>query len=1704
MLQGKFTIFISIFLISLGGICNSGPQSTTCKSIPGFIENKGQILNQKNKPNPGVLFLLNTPGMKVQLRKGGFSYDLFTPPPAPPLQVRGGIDSVSPPFPGMGLRGGVYYHRIDIDLQNSNLNPAIIPSEPSPDYLNYYTTGTPDSGIRMVRQYGRVTYRGVYPGIDLEFISTGKQGYKYNFIVHPGGKIRDIRLKISGPDKITLEQDTLKFVTHFGEAEELIPESYFQANDSKVSVRVRFQRISEGIYGFSAQEAIPENSTLVVDPTAIRLWGTYFGGPYEDGGYDYVAVDLFNNVFFTGWVSSLTNIATEGSYQDTIGGNWDLFLAKFTAGGQRVWATYIGGTEEEIEGHCAIDKTGNIYVAGATQSSNGIASAGAHQTTFGGGIYWDCFLEKFNNEGFRLWGTYYGGSNNDEWSSVCVDKYRNVFLAGATSSTNAIATAGSWQPNLVSNGAAFLAKFDSNGVRQWGTYYGGETLSSTGAYGCTTDNSGNVYLSGETSAQTNIATSGVFQPTFGGGFGDGFIAKFTNDGQRIWGTYYGGPNIDFGWSCMTDSAKNVILTGETNSASGIASTGAHQTTLGGGIDNFIAKLDSNGLRLWGSYYGGAQPESDETGCSLGSNGDIFMAGTTHSNNNISTNDSYQPYNLGSVYNAYLVKFNEAGQRKWGTYYGGPVQDGSNSICYVRDDTLYMTGFAWSLSNIASQGSYQEANAGFRDAMLVKFLECWPIDTAGPIVGPVEVCKPSSSVNYSVPTLPHAANYVWTLPAGFTVSAGFGMQSIFVDISGSATSGTIWVKGLNKCGDAGDSASLDVTVHSRPVPEISGPDNTCAGPGNVYTTDLGYTNYQWSTSPGGLITNGGMVTDNSATVTWSIAGSQHVYLNYTDINGCSAENPTDFPVMVNPSPSAGITISPSSNNVCEGTEVLFTATPVNGGSSPTYQWFVNGGVIPQYAPTMSYVPANGDFVHCILTSSVTGCILNNPATSDTITIQVYPASPVSVTITVSDDTVCTGTSVLFTATPVNGGSSPAYQWFVNGLGVSQYTPTMSYIPVNGDVVTCVLTSSNTVCISNNPATSNAIVMVVNPLNPVSVSIAASANPFCQGSQVTFTATPVNGGSNPLYQWFVNGAGGMIQTIPSMTYIPANGDIVYCILTSNIACPTGNPATSNSITMAENTNVPVSISISPSSNPVCAGTSVTFTATPVNGGSTPQYQWKVNGINAGANFPTYSYVPLNSDVVNCMLTSNAVCASGNPATSNALTMTVNPNLPVSLTISATPPGAVCAGTTVLFTATGTNPGANPLYQWKVNGINAGGNSTTYSYVPVSGDQVICTLNSDATCATGNPANSNAITMTVHPNQPVSVSIAASANPVCSGITVNYTATAINGGAMPVYQWKVNGVNAGTNSANYSYAPVAGDQIQCILNSNITCSIGNPATSNTITMNVAGSPVVTLTRCNDSVTTVNAQPFKLKGGIPLGGTYSGSGVNNGIFYPAIAGIGTKTITYSYTNAALCSASATKNIYNLPFTIDNCGTILTDRRDNKQYQTVQIGTQCWMASNLNFGTMIPSNLYQRDNCIAEKYCFQEQNVNCNVQGANYQWDEMVQFDEALSSQGICPPAWHIPSETEWNTLFANWNGSSFSAWPLLTTGYSGFNATLAGTRHMNLTWDWLNFATMFWSSTSYGPNKAWAHGLNGVDPSVSLYPALRTNAFSVRCLKD
>ena len=1244
-----------IFFLSFTGNAqkNIGFSKEGLKRSCGFIENKGQIIDQNNKPNPAVLYLLNTPGMNVQLRKTGFSYDVYAvhykPNPHPLSSASN--NNVKPLIQSDSLIPEFNFHRIDFDLQKINPDYIIETSGRSADYLNYYTAGVPAGGVSFICNFQRVTYKNIYSNIDLELLTDSQQVVKYNFVIHPGGEVKSIRICIKGPEIEMTESGSLRLKTTNGTIEETIPFCYAIDNADTLTFHAKFKKLKESVYQLNFTEEIPSNRILVIDPIPVRQWATYLGGEATDGIND-CYLDADRHLYVYGFTNSTMNIATAGTYQGTFAGNRDTFIAKFTSLGNRIWGTYYGGADLEGPQKFAHDNTGHIYITGQTASTAGISTIGSHQPVYGGG-YYDGFLAKFDTLGQRIWATYYGGSNIDQFSGCRADYQGNIYVVGWTYSNNNISTLGCHQPALGGNNDGIIVKFNEAGIRQWATYYGGTY--GDGLSDIAIDQGGMLVLIGSTQSGNNIATAGSYQSTLGntagGGVYDAFFCRFTTDGVRLWGTYYGGLGNEEDVGLWTTTDGYLFICGSTLSNNGISTPGSYQTVSAGSYDDFFAKFDLAGNRIFATYYGGTMYEFGPT-ITVDENSYIFLSGHTSSDDGIATADGFQTVNsaTGTSPNGFVAKFTPTGERVWGTYYGDTVATWIMHIA-ITGDTLFVVGSTWDAQEIATPGAFQTTLNGVSDGFIVRFNDCVVPDVAGPISGPLSVCTPSSGNIYSVPLITNATSYFWTLPSGATIVSGQNTNIITVDFGVGAVSGIIAVKGINVCGP-GELNQLNVQILPRPVPTITGSFAPCVGENKSYTTEAGKTGYVWAFSSGGNMAGGGTGSDNFIDLTWNSSGSQWVKVRYTGENGCDAASYTLLDVTVAQGQLVGVSIAASANSICTGTSVTFTATPVNGGTSPSFQWKVNGVDAGTNSSVYTYIPINGDIITCVLTSSLAICVSNNPALSNPINLVVNPLQSVGVTISPSSNPVCAGTLVNFTAIPVNGGITPQYQWKVNGLIAGTNSPAYSYVPLNGDVITCTL-SSNVLCPSGNPAISNTVTISVYPILPVGVSIAASTNPFCSGSPVTFTATPMNGGVSPTYQWTVNGIStGSNNTL--FTYNPINGDLVTCSLASSESCTSGNPAQSNPITMLVNATMSAGITIVASSNPFCPGTTVIFTATPGNGGSSPIYQWIVNGTNAGTNSPIFAYNPANNDSVRCVMTSNLNCVTSNPANSGKIIM------------------------------------------------------------------------------------------------------------------------------------------------------------------------------------------------------------------------------------------------------------------------------------------------------------------------------------------------------------------------------------------------------------------------------------------------------------------
>ena len=365
-----------------------------------------------------------------------------------------------------------------------------------------------------------------------------------------------------------------------------------------------------------------------------------------------------------------------------------------------------------------------------------------------------------------------------------------------------------------------------------------------------------------------------------------------------------------------------------------------------------------------------------------------------------------------------------------------------------------------------------------------------------------------------------------------------------------------------------------------------------------------------------------------------------------------------------------------------------------------------------------------------------------------------------------------------------------------------------------------------------------------------------SPFCACSNlnVDFTSTGIFNAGNNYIAELSDASGSFISPvfIGSLSSTSNTGTIsctIPCVAGTGslyrIRVTSDNPViigTDNGIDLTINQNVTASVNAFANIVTICTGAQVDFTATPTNGGATPAYQWQINGTPViGSTNANYSTTTLNDqDVVTVVMTSSAACVNGSPDTSNSVTITVNSTSPAGVTISASPSTTICAGDQVDFTATGTNSGPAPLYQWQVNGGNIGTNSSTYTTTTLNnGDIVTCIMTSSNVCATNNPANSNSITITVNTVSPAGVSISATSTTICPGDPVTFTATPTNGGANPTYQWTINGTNTGPNSATFTTSGLnSGDVVDVTMNSSSSCATGSPVTSNQLTITVSST--------------------------------------------------------------------------------------------------------------------------------------------------------------------------------------------------------------------------------------------------------------------------
>ncbi|MEO0173103.1 MAG: SBBP repeat-containing protein, partial [candidate division WOR-3 bacterium] len=635
-----------------------------------------------------------------------------------------------------------------------------------PGYENFYLAHCPD-GILFVKSYRKVIIKDIYPGIDWIFRYDDNGNFHHEFEVKNPQLISQIKLKVKYADiELADNGKSVILSTPIGK----IKDGSLIGYQGKDIVDVSYKLIDNNLVAFYISN-YDKDKSLLIDPYAL-VWSTYYGGGNGDLGLS-IMTDIYGNVFVTGLAASIDfptyNPGGGAYYQGSNASFYDAFILKFDNNGVRLWATYYGGSDDDMAYSITTDANGNVFVTGYTRSTDfPTQDAGTYYDNTcgtdgncnfdGTNYYYDVFVLKFNNSGALKWATYYGGSYSDYGLSITTDGQGNVFVTGYTYSTDfpTYNPGGGayYQSSNAGSPDVFILKFNNSGVMLWVTYYGGSDYDI--GWSVTTNIYGNVFVSGNT-ISTDLPTQDAgggayYDNTFNGGW-DAFILKFSNTGALLWATYYGGSGGEGGLSITTDGQGNVFVTGYTYStdfptqdAGGYfdGTCGTDGNCNGGYWDAFILKFSNSGTLKWATYCGGSGIDYGSS-ITIDIYGNVFVTGLTYSTNfptkdpgggayydNTCGTDGNCNFDGTDYYNdAFVLKFTYPGDLQWATYYGGSDEEEGYSVITDINGNLFVTGLAVSTDfptyNLGGGAYYQSSLAGVYDAFISKF-----IDSSSPI------------------------------------------------------------------------------------------------------------------------------------------------------------------------------------------------------------------------------------------------------------------------------------------------------------------------------------------------------------------------------------------------------------------------------------------------------------------------------------------------------------------------------------------------------------------------------------------------------------------------------------------------------------------------------------------------------------------------------------------------------------------------------------------------------------------------------------------------------------------------------------------------------------------------------------------------------------------------------------------------------------
>ena len=535
---------------------------------------------------------------------------------------------------------------------------------------NYFLGNNPARWRSGVPCYDAVRYDGLYEGVDLEIYGASR-ALKYNFTVHAGADPKQIAIEYEGTDGVSVgSTGSLTIRTSVRHIVEARPYVYqvVDGKESEVESRWRVSRTKDGLYRATIEvDDYDHSRDLIIDPTLI--FSTYTGSTADNWGTT-AAYDSHKNVYTAGIVHGVGYPVSLGAYQPNYSGDWDIGIFKFdSSGSQRLYATYLGGSEADMPHSMFVNSFDELLIFGTTGSTNFPVTPGAYQSTHYGGnnisyfssIHFpsgsDIFVSRLSADGTQLpASTYVGGSGNDGLN------YRSQYNRNAV---------------IMMQGNDSLYYNYGDGAR-------GEII---------TDNLNNVYIGSTTFSTDFPVTEGCVQPQ-PGGLQDGVVFKLDyNLRNMLWCTYLGGSNDDAVYSIDVDSAYNLLVCGGTSSSNFPVTDSTLQTTYGGGsADGFVSKLSYGGERMMASTFVGQSLYDQVYFVRVGHHNEVFLFGQTqNTGTSMVYNAGYSVAGSGML----LMRLNpELSERRWSTVFGTPGRINLSPTAFAADicNRVYAAGW----------------------------------------------------------------------------------------------------------------------------------------------------------------------------------------------------------------------------------------------------------------------------------------------------------------------------------------------------------------------------------------------------------------------------------------------------------------------------------------------------------------------------------------------------------------------------------------------------------------------------------------------------------------------------------------------------------------------------------------------------------------------------------------------------------------------------------------------------------------------------------------------------------------------------------------------------------------------------------------------------------------------------------------------------